>query len=214
MNRERNHRTSKARHLVVPAQKTGADATGASAVGAKAIGTLLTGALAFGALAVGAVAIGRLAIGRARIRRLEIDELVVGGPRTSEELRSLLAKIEPALNPGRFAFVTLPADYSGNVASIATIREPEGVSAILAEQDALDLGMPVAFTAAWITLTVQSDLAAVGLTAAFADALAKAGISCNVVAGVHHDHLFVPFERAQDAMDALRALQRSAQLNR
>ena len=37
----------------------------------------------------------------------------------------------------------------------------------------------------------------------------RAGISCNVVAGVHHDHLFVPVEQARQAMDALHALSRS-----
>nr|WP_302848565.1 ACT domain-containing protein [Rhodobacter calidifons] len=55
-------------------------------------------------------------------------------------------------------------------------------------------------------MTVQSDLAAVGLTAAFAGALGREGISCNVVAGYHHDHLFVPWDRRWDAMVALRAL--------
>ena len=58
--------------------------------------------------------------------------------------------------------------------------------------------------------TVHSDLNAVGLTAAFASALGGAGISCNVVAGAYHDHLFVPVERADDAMRALRSLQRGA----
>ena len=57
-----------------------------------------------------------------------------------------------------------------------------------------------------ISLTVQSDLAAVGLTAAFARALAAEGISCNVIAGVHHDHLLVPWDRRDDAMATLRRL--------
>jgi hypothetical protein len=35
----------------------------------------------------------------------------------------------------------------------------------------------------------------VGLTAALADR----GISCNVIAGVYHDHLFVPDDRAEEA---------------
>ena len=66
------------------------------------------------------------------------------------------------------------------------------------------------FRCAWITLTVHSALQAVGLTAAFSAALGEVGISCNVVAGVFHDHLFVPVDRAHDAMDALRALQARA----
>ena len=91
----------------------------------------------------------------------------------------------------------------------ASIREPEGLSVILAEEDAVDLRLPIAFIAAWITLAVNSDLAAVGLTAAFSTALGQAGISCNVVAGVHHDHLFVPVDQAQQAMAVLHALQQT-----
>jgi hypothetical protein len=59
-------------------------------------------------------------------------------------------------------------------------------------------------------LNVQSDLAAVGLTAAFASALGEAGISCNVVAGLNHDHLFVPAHQAQSALKVLRLLQQKS----
>jgi hypothetical protein len=129
---------------------------------------------------------------------------------TIADLKDLLAKLQPALDPGRYAFVALPAGHALEPAHVvASIREPEGLSVILPEQAALDLGLPIAFTAAWITLTVHSDLAAVGLTAAFSQALGQAGISCNVVAGVHHDHLFVPVDAAQSAMDTLQALSRS-----
>lgn len=58
------------------------------------------------------------------------------------------------------------------------------------------------------TLSVNSDLEAIGLTAASSAALGKAGISCNVVAGVNHDHIFVPIEQAGLAMQVLRALQK------
>jgi uncharacterized protein len=127
------------------------------------------------------------------------------------DLRTLLTTLQPELNPGRYAFVSVPPDVAVDSRHIvASVREPEGLSVILAEQAALDLGLPVAFLAAWITLRVHSDLAAVGLTAAFSQVLGAAGISCNVVAGVHHDHVFVPVDQAQSAMAALRALQRSA----
>jgi hypothetical protein len=126
------------------------------------------------------------------------------------DLDELLAHLRPELNPGRYAFVALPAGHALDPARvIASIREAEGLSVVMAEDTALELGLPVAFTAAWITLRVHSALAAVGLTAAFSQALARAGIGCNVVAGVHHDHLFVPFGQAQAAMDVLRALSRS-----
>lgn len=127
------------------------------------------------------------------------------------DLKELLTHMQPALDPGRYVFVALPAGFPLDPAHVvACVREPEGVSVVLPEQVALAHGLPVAFTAAWITLTVHSDLAAVGLTAAVARALGQAGISCNVVAGVHHDHLFVPVDLAQQAMDALHALSRSA----
>ena len=123
------------------------------------------------------------------------------------DLDRLLAQMEPVLNPGRYAFVAVPEGVALDPGRIvASVREPEGLSAIVPEQDALDLGLQVAFVAAWITLTVHSDLAAVGLTAAFSRALADAGIGCNVVAGIRHDHLFVPFDQAQQALDVLRAL--------
>jgi len=125
------------------------------------------------------------------------------------DLRELLACMQPERIAGCYAFVVLPEGVSLEPATIfASIREPEGLSVIVAEEVALALSLPIAFRAAWITLQVHSDLAAVGLTAAVAAALAEAGISCNVVAGVHHDHLFVPFDAAQQAMDALQALSR------
>ncbi len=129
--------------------------------------------------------------------------------RAIADLKEILTRLQPELHPGRYAFVALPSDMTLDPKHIvASVREPEGLSVILPEQVAQNLNLPVAFTVAWITLTVHSDLAAVGLTAAFSHALAQAGISCNVVAGVHHDHLFVPIEQSQQAMEALRALSR------
>lgn len=83
---------------------------------------------------------------------------------------------------------------------------------ILSEDQAFMRGLPVMFRCAWITLNVHSDLNAVGLTAAFAKALGDDGISCNVVAGAYHDHIFVPFELAGRAEAALRQLQQSSKL--
>ena len=124
------------------------------------------------------------------------------------DLALLLASMQPELHAGTWAWCALPPGASADgVDAIATVREVEGVTVVVDEAQALARGWPVAFRSAWITLTVHSDLAAVGLTAAFARALGDAGISCNVIAGVHHDHLFVPIERATDAMAALRALQ-------
>lgn len=130
---------------------------------------------------------------------------------TITDLDTQLAQLQPTLHPGRYAFVVLPPGLTVDASVIvATIREAEGLSAIVPEQTALALGLAPAFVASWITLTVHSDLASVGLTAACSQALAAAGISCNLIAGVHHDHLFVPAERAAQAMARLESLSRAA----
>ncbi len=72
------------------------------------------------------------------------------------------------------------------------------------EQTVADaLGLRYTFVAAWITCTIESDLEAVGMTAAISRALADAGISCNVLAGSRHDHLLVPWHRRDDAVAVL-----------
>lgn len=127
------------------------------------------------------------------------------------DLALLLRSMEPVLHDGVYAYAALPADHDlTGLPLIAMMREPEGVTVVVAEADAERAQLPVVFRAAWISLTVHSDLQAVGLTAAFATALGDAGISCNVVAGVYHDHLFVPVERAADALRALLHLQHTA----
>lgn len=126
-------------------------------------------------------------------------------------LPTLLRSMSPVLHPGVYVFATLPVGVAIDPQHIiASVREPEGLSVVLAEADAAHLNLPVHYRAAWLTLTVHSDLHAVGLTAAFSAALAQAGISCNVVAGVHHDHVFVPHAQADAAIAALLLLQQAA----
>lgn len=131
------------------------------------------------------------------------------------DLDQLLATMSPVLQAGVHVFTTVAAGQSFDPAEVvASIREQEGLSIVVSEAHAMARGLPFSFRAAWISLAVHSDLHAVGLTAAFAKALAEVGISCNVVAGNCHDHLFVPVERAGDAMEALSALQQRAALQR
>jgi hypothetical protein len=126
------------------------------------------------------------------------------------DLSALLSQMQPVLAPGRYAFVTVPDGHAVDpLAVIASVREAEGLSVVMAEADAAASGLAVAFLADWITLTVHSDLAAVGLTAAVSTARAQAGIGCNVIAGVHHDHLFVPAGTGPRAMAVLESLQRA-----
>jgi hypothetical protein len=125
-------------------------------------------------------------------------------------LQQLLMHMEPVQQPGSYVFVTIPSldnDYAS--ASVMTFREAEGYTLILEKSMADREGLVYGFVAAWITLTVHSALDAVGLTAAFSGALANAGISCNVVAGYYHDHIFVPESSAGKAMAVLQSLRQA-----
>lgn len=127
------------------------------------------------------------------------------------DLAELLRTMQPVLQSGVYAFCVVPeGGDTARFSPLATFHEAEGVTVIVEESVAVTHDLTPLFKAAWITLTVHSDLAAVGLTAAVARALADAGISCNVVAAAHHDHLFVPVERGSDAIGILRRLQASS----
>lgn len=122
-------------------------------------------------------------------------------------LARLLQHITPQLNPGQYVFCCVPVDHDCSALQpVARMCEPEGLSLVLTREVADAHGLHYDYVAAWITLEVHSSLAAVGLTASFSAALAQAGISCNVVAGFHHDHIFVPSEQAERALSTLRAL--------
>jgi len=120
--------------------------------------------------------------------------------------------MEPVLHAGIYAYCVVPHGVDITALSpVTTVSESEGLTLVLPEEQAIHASLPVLFRAAWITLTVHSDLQAIGLTAAFASALGEAGISCNVVAGAFHDHIFVPVEQAHQAVAALKALQQESQ---
>ncbi|MHC1561087.1 ACT domain-containing protein [Actinomycetospora sp. C-140] len=117
----------------------------------------------------------------------------------------LVAGMDPVLHAERHVVVSVTALPDG-LAPVATIVEEEGLSAIVAADDAGAHGLAGEFPCAWITLRVHSALEAVGFLAVVTRALADAGIGTNPVAGFHHDHLFVPWERRDDAMAVLREL--------
>jgi hypothetical protein len=126
------------------------------------------------------------------------------------DLNRLLATMEPVLRPGTFVFAVLGDESRlAEVAPEATVREQEGLTVVVARERADELGLAYDYVAAWITLRVHSALDAVGLTGAVSRALAGAGLSCNVLAGAHHDHLLVPAERGHEALEVLRELSRA-----
>ncbi len=120
--------------------------------------------------------------------------------------RTLLSGMRPELNPGRYVFTMAEGGVPSGCSPVVTVTEQEGLTLVLPQADADAAGMAYDYVAGWITLRVHSTLDAIGLTAAVARALADAGLSCNVVAGFHHDHLFVPYEQAGRAMEILQGL--------
>ena len=121
------------------------------------------------------------------------------------DLGLLLASMRPVLVEGRFVFCTAPHVPEG-LHPVVTVREPEGTTIVVERDEADRAGLGYSYVAAMITLRVHSALDAVGLTAAVATELAAHGLSCNVVAGFFHDHLFVGYDDRQTAVDLLEAL--------
>ena len=128
------------------------------------------------------------------------------------DLKTLLESLHPVVRDGDYVYALWPhgRPLSGGIE--AAVREAEGLTVVLPRDEADSLGLSYDFVAAWITLQVHSALEAVGLTAAVSAALTHAGISCNVLAGFHHDHLLVPSADAARAMDVLRLLARGVVL--
>ena len=121
------------------------------------------------------------------------------------DLARLLAGMRPMLDQRPYGFAIAERVPTG-LTPFATVAEDEGLTLIAPVADLRRVGLDPGSAFARITLTVHSDLQAVGLTAAFAAALADRGISANVIAGFCHDHIFLPWDRRDDAMSALRAL--------
>ena len=91
--------------------------------------------------------------------------------------------------------------------ALGSFNEDEGTSLILERGAAAALGFDVGLPMRRITLTVNSPLDGVGLTAAVSAALSAAAIPCNMVAAYRHDHIFVPSGMAERALTILEALQ-------
>jgi hypothetical protein len=122
-----------------------------------------------------------------------------------QDLPRMLRGMQPVLAQHPFGIVTL-ADLPAVLVPFATVAEVEGLTVIATQSALAAAGLDGGAHWALISLTLHSDLAAVGLTAAFANALGDEGISANVIAGYYHDHILVQWAQALDAMAALRAL--------
>ena len=122
-------------------------------------------------------------------------------------LSILIKNMQPVLNEGQYIFSSVSTINALDFNKIILFfKEKEGFTIIIEKKYADTEGVDYASVFAWITLHVYSSLDAVGLTAAFSKALADNNISCNVVAGFYHDHIFVQHELGQQAVDVLAQL--------
>jgi len=130
---------------------------------------------------------------------------------TGETNISALAKgMSPTLKKGEYVFCTLKdADSITSEDTICEFKEPEGLSIVIEKQKADRLGLEYYLVFSWITLNIHSSLDAVGFTALFSTELAKHHISCNVIAGFYHDHIFVNKKDSHKAMQVLTNLSKN-----
>ncbi len=125
-----------------------------------------------------------------------------------DDLGQLIREMRPVMKERDLVFCSLgyrqllelPID------PILSFKEDEGITLVVHSDVADRLGLE--YTGVWsrIVLTVHSDLEAIGFLAKITETLADEGISCNVVSAFYHDHLFVPADRAKDALNALKKL--------
>lgn len=125
------------------------------------------------------------------------------------DLQVLLSSMEPILKPNEYVFVSLgekSLEQISDLNPVAAFKEEEGISLVINKETADENGIKYDSVFRLISLHVHSSLDAVGLTAAFSGALGKAGISANVVAAYYHDHIFVPADKAEQAVKVLEQL--------
>jgi ribosomal protein S18 acetylase RimI-like enzyme len=112
--------------------------------------------------------------------------------------------LAPSLADEPYVFATVDGTAPG-VPMFAAILEDEGLTLVLTKADADMAKLPYSYVAGRITLGVESSLDEIGLTARVSRVLADAEISCNVIAGSAHDHLFVDWNLRFRALDLLRS---------
>ncbi|MBR0857548.1 ACT domain-containing protein [Bradyrhizobium liaoningense] len=124
------------------------------------------------------------------------------------DLDALLRNMNPEMLDGTFVFCTFApsASIPATISPVLTFREREGTTLVVLHEEAERAELRHEFPSRLITLTVHSALDAVGFLAAVTSRLAEAGISVNAVSALHHDHLFVPADRADEAMAVLQEM--------
>ncbi len=117
-----------------------------------------------------------------------------------------MIKLLPHIEPDQYIFSSLPS-LPISIKPLMMFQEKEGTTYILKLSDAEALGIEYAQKWSWISLGYHSDLEMTGLTAAISKILGDEKIPCNIVAAFHHDHIFVPFDKAQRACSLINVVE-------
>ncbi|MCX6770924.1 MAG: ACT domain-containing protein [Candidatus Micrarchaeota archaeon] len=134
-----------------------------------------------------------------------------------DELKLLLRSLSPSLSEGIYCIGTFDEaqmmGLAGYLKHITCIyREDEGITAVFSsgieEEMKLYTSAKISGPFALITLGVVSPLLSVGLLAKITGALAEKGIPVNAYSAYYHDHLLVPYDKREAALDALKKLQK------
>ena len=114
------------------------------------------------------------------------------------DLARLLAGLDPELDPVEYGFETV-AEAPPLGDAFALIREAEGITVVRPGRG-------------WARITLAHPFQPRSGRPDRPDRLCsgRPRHRANVVAGAHHDHFFVPWQRRAEAMEALRQLARSA----
>ena len=124
-----------------------------------------------------------------------------------QNLDELIRSMQPVLHEQTYVFATVIAEFdSAALEPQMQFHEVEGCTLIIEQHRADSAGLTYEFPCKMITLNIHSSLDAVGFLARITTKLASLSMGVNPVSGFYHDHLFVPIDRAEDALDALRGM--------
>ncbi|MFK7745516.1 MAG: ACT domain-containing protein [Roseobacter sp.] len=127
------------------------------------------------------------------------------------DIGQLFSTLTAELVDGIFVFTTvneLPSKQKFSPRMM--FQEAEGITLVLLQSDAEELGVDYEFPCRMITLNVHSSLEAVGFISRISAALTQADMGVNPVSGFYHDHLFVPLGRETEALGILASLRAQA----
>ena len=131
-------------------------------------------------------------------------------------LTTLLSSLTLTVDPKTYVWITIPhsqftAPFPMPLTSLVLIfREAEGVTLVTAKETAEQHGLDYQYPSRMVTCAIHSSLEAVGFLAAMTRLLADKGISCNPVSAYFHDHLFVPEDKVDEAVQVLEGLAEQA----